>query len=172
MSRVFIWGCPGISTCGKRGKKECQAAGRVKLGCRPEKHLGHLEGALEEIALQRCPGWTGSHTPRPSVLHGPAWTRRDLGEGAVRPVRSSGWAGKSPGREGSWPRIHQCPPQPSFTAHFRSPDSQPGEEHHAEAFLYRSLSVLQFAYFVHPRGTENTRRVEEEGLCARGRPVR
>lgn len=80
MSRVFIWGCPGISTCGKRGKKECQAAGRVKLGCRPEKHLGHLEGALEEIALQRCPGWTGSHTHVHQCStgrhgHGVTWVR-------------------------------------------------------------------------------------------------
>lgn len=37
MSRVFIGGALGSPPAGRRGKKECQAAGRVKLGCRPEK---------------------------------------------------------------------------------------------------------------------------------------
>lgn len=102
---------------------------------------------------------------------GPAWTWRDLGEVAVRAVCSSGRADKSSEREGSW--LHISVRQgPSFTSHFRAPYSQLSEEPLSRASRKvscpRPSGVLQFPHFVHHEGTENTLRVEEEGLCMRG----
>lgn len=173
-------GVPGALPCGKEGKKECRAEGRLKLGCRPEQHLSHLEGALEvQRPFNGVLGWTGFHPARRSVLYGAAM---EVGVTCVtspqlRPSAQgapSGWAHKSPVKEGSWwhipvsttaPHALLISPLPHFQFFERRAVLQSAA---LQGSLSKALWDAAIPILCAPRRHENTLGREEETRAGDG----